>query len=131
MKKYILLIILPLLFFSCSSNDKVEIGQKTSMKVNPVFNAGKVLLGEEIMAEFAVENTGDYPLIISDVSVSCSCTLAEKPEEPIQPGESGVIKATVSTVKTGVGAVAKELRVIANTEPSLTKLKINATVYRK
>ena len=29
------------LLFSCTENTTVEIGQKTSLKVNPVFNAGK------------------------------------------------------------------------------------------
>ena len=131
MKNIVILSLLFLAFSSCKQNQEVEIGQKTTMEVNPVFNAGKVLLGEEIQAVFEVTNTGDYPLIFSDITPSCSCTLAEKPEEPIQPGEKGVIKANIATEKTGVGSISKTVTVVSNTEPSVTPLKIEAVVYRK
>lgn len=129
--KTILGLSIAILLFSCSQNSEIEIGQKTSMDVKRMFNAGKVLLGEEIEANFTVKNSGDYPLVIAEVKGSCSCTVAEKPEEPIAPGETAVIKATVKTENASVGKLSKEVRIIANTEPSLTVLKINAEVYRK
>ena len=129
--KTILSLCLGILLFSCSRNTEIEVGQKTSMNVNKSFDAGKVLLGEEIEANFTVKNDGDYPLVIAEVKGSCSCTVAEKPEEPIAPGETAVIKATVKTENASVGKLSKEVRIIANTEPSLTVLKINAEVYRK
>lgn len=119
------------LLFSCTENTTVEIGQKTSLKVNPVFNAGKVLHGEMIDASFDVTNDGDYPLVISEVKGSCSCTVVDKPEKPIPPGETVKIKASVKTENASAGNLSKEVRIIANTEPSLTVLKINAVVYRK
>jgi LEA14-like dessication related protein len=119
------------LLFSCSENNTLEIGQKTTLKVKPVFDAGKVLFGEEIVATFEVENTGDYPLVISEVKGSCSCTVAEKPEEPIAPGKKGVIKATVKTENAAIGKMAKEVRIVANTEPSITLMRITAEVVRK
>ncbi len=118
-------------FISCSGNSVVEIGQKTEIIVNPVFDAGKVLHGEEIVATFNVENIGSYPLIIAEVKGSCSCTVAEKPEEPIQPGKSGKIKATVKTDNVSDGKISKEVRIVANTEPSITVMKIIAEVIRK
>ena len=130
MKKITFLLSLALLV-SCSSDHNVEIGQKTKMSVNPIFNAGKIMLGEEISASFTVKNEGKYPLIISEVKGSCSCTVADYPEDPISPGETGKIYATVKTENASVGMMAKEVRVIANTEPSLTILKINAEVTRK
>lgn len=119
------------LFYSCTENTTVEIGQKTSLKVNPVFNAGKVLHGEMIDASFDITNDGDYPLILSEVKGSCSCTVVDKPENPIPPGETVKIKASVKTENASTGNLSKEVRIIANTEPSLTVLKINAVVYRK
>lgn len=116
---------------SCTGNSAVEIGQKTEIEVNPVFDAGKILHGEEIVATFKVKNTGSYPLVIAEVKGSCSCTVAEKPEEPIQPGKTGTIKATVKTENASEGKISKEVRIVANTEPSITVMKINAEVYRK
>lgn len=130
MKKLTLFLSLAVLV-ACSDNRKIEIGQKTKMTVEPVFNAGKVLLGEEVNATFKVTNEGDYPLIISEVKGSCSCTVADYPEDPISPGETGTIHATVKTENAAVGMLAKEVRVIANTEPSLTVLKVIAEVVRK
>jgi LEA14-like dessication related protein len=128
--KFITLLLIGASFMSCSGNSVVEIGQKTEIEVNPVFDAGKVLHGEEIVATFNVKNTGSYPLVIAEVKGSCSCTVAEKPEEPIQPGKSGKIKATVKTDSGSLGKISKEVRIIANTEPSITVMKINAEVYR-
>ena len=58
------------LLFSCSDNTAIEIGQKTTMDVKPVFDAGKVLHGEEINANFVLTNTGDYPLVIAEIKGS-------------------------------------------------------------
>ncbi len=129
--KIIVLISVIISLYSCTGSSVVEIGQKTKITVNPVFDAGKVLHGEEIVATFEVENIGDYPLVIAEVKGSCSCTVAEKPEEPIQPGEKGKITATVKTENAATGKLSKELRIVANTEPSLTVCKINAEVFRK
>jgi uncharacterized membrane protein len=130
--KKILIAVIGLALVGCSSkSEKLEMGNKTTLSVNQEFNAGKVLLGEEIEASFLVKNTGKYPLIIAEVKGSCSCTVADYPEEPIEPGESGEITATVRTDNAAVGALTKEVRVTANTEPSLTIFQIKANVTRK
>lgn len=131
MKRIITVLSIGLVLFSCEEKKNIEVGNKTTFKIQPVFNAGKVILGEEIKASFTVENTGDYPLIISEVKGSCSCTVAEYPEEPIAPGESGKIKATVKTENASPGELSKEVRIVANTNPSLTAVSIKATVIRK
>lgn len=123
---------LSVLFFlvSCSENSTFEIGDKTSMDVKPVYDAGKVLHGEEINAEFLITNTGDHPLVIAEIKGSCSCTVVEQPENPIQPGATYTVKASVRTDNAGIGKIAKEVRIVANTEPSITVLRIEGLVYR-
>ena len=120
-----------LVFFSCTDKNSVEVGQKTSMSINPIYNAGKIMLGEEVNASFKVKNEGKYPLIISEVKGSCSCTIADYPDEPIAPGKTETIHATVKTENASIGMLSKEVRVVANTDPSITVLKINAEVIRK
>ena len=88
MKKLIALCSIAFLFACSSKGDAVEVGQKTTLEVNDVFDAGTVVKGEVIRAVFTVTNTGDYPLVFGEVRPSCSCTVADKPTEPIQPGES-------------------------------------------
>lgn len=125
--KNIVALVLLVVLASCSSNELV-MGNKTTMEVEKTFEAGKVLKGELVKAKFTIKNTGDSPLVIADVNVACSCTLASKPEEPIAPGEIAVIEATVDTGKTGEGAIHKSVTIVANTVPSATIVIINATV---
>lgn len=131
MKKLALFIVLLGLVLSCGDSSEVSIGEKTTMEVNEVFDAGTVMKGEEIKAVFKLTNTGDHPLVIVDVKGSCTCTVTSKPEEPIAPGESAVIEAFVDTDKTGSGTIVKDVNIVANTTPSMVKLKIKATVINK
>lgn len=121
---------LPVLFlvWSCSGNDTVEVGNKTSLQVDPVFDGGTVVKGEVIKATFEVTNTGNYPLVIAEVKGSCSCTVADKPEAPIKPGEKGIIKAEVKTENASKGSLSKSVRIVANTEPSVTEVAIKAKI---
>lgn len=120
-----------MLLVGCQSDNKVEIGKKTEMKINPVFDAGTVNKGEKIKAVFKVKNTGKSPLVISEVKGSCSCTVADFPKKPILSGETGEIKAEVNTDKTGEGKMSKSVRIVANTNPGLTQVYIKANVKIK
>ena len=132
--------------FSCKSDaDKLQIGQKTtikvqipnesgektSLRVSEVYDAKEVIKGEVIKAKFKITNTGKYPLVISSVKGSCSCTIASKPTKPIKPGESKMITADVKTEKKKVGKLTQSVRMVANTVPSVTVLRITANVVSK
>ncbi len=126
--KYISLLSL-LLLAACSGGNKLEVGQKTSMKIDKLFEAGTRVKGEVIEARFNIENTGDYPLVFGEIKGSCSCTVAEKPEAPILPGEKGVILARVDTESFRVNSeVSKYVTLIANTEPNRVTLRITAQI---
>lgn len=130
MKNIFLFIGLAVLLFSCT-NEEVVVGNKTTFEVEEVFDAGNVVKGEKILAEFTVKNTGEYPLVIPRVQPSCSCTVGEIPKDPILPGETGKITAKVDTDKLEAGPLTKTLTMISNTEPSNTVLIIRANVIRK
>ena len=130
-KKIFLYIGLAALVVSCKGNTKVEVGNKTTMTVNLVYDAGNVIKGETIEAKFVIENTGDFPLVIGDAKGSCSCTVAEKPEAPINPGEKGVLKAQVTTLSAVAGKINKSINIVANTEPALTTVIVKANIINK
>tara|TARA_Y100000766_G_C18528694_1_gene422513 strand:+ start:36 stop:431 length:396 start_codon:yes stop_codon:yes gene_type:complete len=126
--KYISLFLLVVLI-SCKGENKLEVGQKTSMKIDKLFNAGTRVKGEVIEAIFNIENTGDYPLVFGEIKGSCSCTVAEKPEDPILPGEKGVILATVDTESFRINSeVSKYVTLVANTDPNRVTLRITAQI---
>lgn len=53
--------------------------------------------GTVLTHDYLITNTGDAPLIISDYKVSCTCTQAILPENPILPGETFALKVSFDT----------------------------------
>jgi PKD repeat protein len=77
---------------------------------------GDVKQGEILSHIFKLENTGDQPLLISNVLTTCGCMTVEWPKDPVPPGEKGEIIVTFDTAGKA-GAQNKVIRFIANTEP--------------
>ena len=89
---------------------------------------GVVSEGTQVDVVFSFQNTGSAPLILSDVSTSCGCTLAEQwPREPIEPGDNGEVAVRFDS-RGRVGANRKEVFVVTNAVPSTTTLVLNAEV---
>lgn len=87
MKKTVLLLFLGLATLTMTAQEKtaqIEFKEKT-------INLGKLIVGSEVKAAFEFTNTGEAPLVITDVKTGCGCTVSEKPTEPIAPGEDGKI----------------------------------------
>lgn len=79
---------------------------------------------------FKFKNTGSEPLVISNITTSCECTLADWVKKPVMPGQSGVIKAGYK-YKGKSGNFNKNLTVIANTMPAVTYLTIKGVILEK
>ena len=76
------------------------------------FDYGNVKAGSDGQRFFTVKNTGDKPLIISEVKPSCGCTTPEWSKDPILPGKSTQIKVGYNT---GIkGAFNKLIEVYSN-----------------
>lgn len=72
---------------------------------------------------FEFQNTGDVPLVIQKVDVSCGCLSADYPKEPILPNEKGTISVQVN-VNDFTGAFNKTLFVKSNTIEDVILLRI-------
>jgi hypothetical protein len=90
-------------------------------------NFGNINLGEVVLYEFKVTNTGNTDLIIFNAQPSCGCTVSEFPKDPIKPGQSGVIPVEYNS-KGRPGQFSKTITVFANTEPNQTVLTISGMV---
>ena len=90
------------------------------------FNFGTIKQGESIKHDFEFTNTGKAPLIISNASGSCGCTVPEWPKEPIAPGAKAVIKVTFNSAgKQGVQDKTVTLQSNAQQNPMVLHLKGN------
>lgn len=77
---------------------------------------GKLKAKKSVDIIWRFKNVGNKPLIIDNATASCGCTVPEKPEKPIAPGEQGIIKATFNG--SGEGSIRKEVHVIGNLKPN-------------
>lgn len=95
----------------------------TVQMIDSVYNFGKVTDGENVVFSYRFRNTGKKPLIVSSATASCGCTVPEKPEEPIKPGETGFLKIVFNS-KGRVGEVHKEVNVVSNAYPQFPVLQL-------
>jgi len=79
--------------------------------------------------EFKFTNTGQEPLILSNVRSSCGCTVPEWPRQPILPGQSDVIKVKYDTKR--IGMINKSVHVYSNAKVSPISLKIKGKINAK
>ena len=94
---------------------------------NDVHDYGTIKQGANGVCEFKFKNTGKEPLIISNAKGSCGCTVPDWSKEPIKPNESGIIKVSYDTKRTG--PINKSVTVTSNAKTAPTKiLKITGIV---
>ena len=90
------------------------------------YNFGTVKQGESVTYEFNFTNTGKEPLIITNASGSCGCTVPEWPKEPLKKGEKSNIKVTFnSTGKFGMQDKTVTINSNAKGGPVVLHLKGN------
>ena len=87
---------------------------------------GEIKKGSDGLRVFEVKNIGDAPLVIEDVKSSCGCTVPEKPDAPIMPGETGEIQVKYDTKR--VGPIRKTVTVYSNSDEPVKALKIKGAV---
>jgi hypothetical protein len=107
-------------------------GPTTSIEfLEEEFHFGNVFYPSENMHTFKFKNTGDAPLVIESAKASCGCTIPNKPEEPIAPGEIGELDVIFRPKEGQAGSpVTKKITVVANTEPRETYINIKADVLK-
>ncbi len=99
----------------------------TVQMIDSAYNFGKVTDGEKVEYSYRFKNTGKNPLIISSAVASCGCTVPEKPEEPIKPGETGFLKVVFNS-SGRVGPVHKDVTVTSNAYPQFPILQLTGEV---
>ena len=88
---------------------------------------GQLEARQNVETVFSYKNNGDAPLVITNISSSCGCTIPKDwSREPLAPGESG--KFTVKFNGSGSGNVSKTVTVTANTEKGREVVKVKAFV---
>ena len=91
-----------------------------------VIDYGTIEKGSDGVRVFTFTNTGNAPLIISNVKSTCGCTVPKKPDGPIMPGETGEISVKYDTNR--VNPIRKTITVTSNADTPTIALKIKGLV---
>lgn len=91
------------------------------------FEFGKMKKGEQKEHIYEVTNTGENPLIISQVKPGCGCTVPDYTREPILPGQKGKITLKFDSSNFD-GLVNKQAEVFANVEKAPIILTFSADI---
>lgn len=92
-----------------------------------VHDFGTIVQGEKVAYAFKFKNTGKADLIITSAKGSCGCTVPEWPQDPIAPGEEGVIDVVFNSEGKS-GQQNKKVTIVANTVPNTKILAINGMI---
>ncbi|SEJ36064.1 Protein of unknown function [Cyclobacterium xiamenense] len=91
---------------------------------------GDITQGDKVENVFTFENTGNAPLIISNVAATCGCTVPSWPKEPIAPGKKGEIKVSFNSA----GKMGKQnsvVRIYSNASAPIEKVSMISNVLPK
>ena len=143
MKKYFPFLLVTLIFISCDNRRKDKISDDAAMQtslalkeitsveiIDSAYDFGKVTDGEKVEYNYRFKNSGNKPLVIINANASCGCTVPQKPEKPIMPGEIGFIKIVFDS-KGRVGNTHKTITVTSNANPEFPLLILTGDVVKK
>ena len=141
MKNFLSLIFVSSFIFSCNVRDESKtsidslrsqdsLAQTSVLMIDSVYDFGNINEGDIAEFSFRFKNTGKKPLIVSNTSASCGCTVPEKPEEPIMPGKEGFIKVKFNSSRRE-GEMHKQVTVVSNANPAFPKLILKGNVTPK
>ena len=91
------------------------------------FNFGKIKKGDQKEHTYEVTNTGENPLIISQVKPGCGCTVPDYTRDPIMPGQKGKITLKFDSSNFD-GLVSKQAEIYANVEKSPIVITFSADI---
>ena len=92
-------------------------------------NFGQIEWKRPVTVEYTITNTGNQPLVLTNVTTSCACSVADWTKEPIVPGGKGIVKASFDAK--ALGHFEKTVGIYSNATPSLIYLKFIGEVVQE
>jgi len=88
---------------------------------------GQIMNGTPVETTFSYTNTGNSPLVVTNIKSTCGCTVPQGwSKEPLMPGESG--QFSVNFNGKGANKISKTITLTTNTEKGNEQVKISAFI---
>lgn len=95
-----------------NAQEQVNVDGPKIVFADMVHDYGTIEKGGDGNCEFTFTNTGNEPLILSNVRASCGCTTPSWTQKPVMPGQTGTIQVRYNT--NNVGGFSKTVTVQSN-----------------
>jgi hypothetical protein len=130
MKKLLLLTVVMVLAIAAQAQKQA--GAQLTWE-NSNHNFGEVVLGDKVEHTYKFTNTGNEPLIITNVQPSCGCTLPKSwPRDPIMPGDKGELVIAFNSAAKPLGKLERTTAIISNAvNEGANQIKFSAIIIEK
>lgn len=130
MKRIFGVVFLLAAFLSSYGQEEAAVSGSRIVFVEDAFDFGDIQQGDKVAHTFEFENSGDEPLILSNVLTTCGCTASDWPREPILPGELASLKVTFNSAGK-IGMQNKIITIVSNAINQRERIKITTNVLPK
>jgi hypothetical protein len=143
MNKIVCIALIALAFTACTQKSKTDEKVAENLEATvpsadapkfkfekAIYDFGVIKQGESVKYNFKFVNEGKTPLIITNATATCGCTIPDSPTEPIKPGESGEIKVVFNSAGKE-GMQDKIITITSNASPEAEKLHLVGEVKLK
>lgn len=94
-----------------------------------MYNFGQIEWKHPVSVQYTITNTGDQPLVLTEVEPDCACSVAQWTKTPIAPGAKGFVDVTFDAE--ALGHFHKSVAIYSNAEPHLVYLKFSGEVVQE
>jgi len=91
---------------------------------------GDIYQGDVVKHVFTFKNTGNMPLVLTNVQTTCGCTAPSWTREPVMPGKSGEISVQFNSEGKS-GMQNKVITVFSNAINSQARIRIQVNILPK
>lgn len=90
---------------------------------------GQIEWKHPVTTQYTITNTGDQPLVLTEVEPDCACSIAQWTKTPIAPGAKGTVNVTFDAK--ALGHFNKSVAIYTNAQPHLVYLKFSGEVVKE
>lgn len=94
-----------------------------------IYSFGQIEWKHPATVQYIITNTGDAPLVLTEVEPDCACTVAQWTQTPIAPGEKGTVNVTFDAK--ALGHFQKSVTIYSNAHPNVAYLHFSGEVMRE
>ena len=84
--------------------------------------------GGKQMVRLSFTNTGDVPLVVTEVRTSCSCMSVSYERKRVEPSERGVITVTLDPSKAPKGQYYRVMQIFSTATSGVKRITVKAVI---